>query len=97
MCVLFYRFTPFFIEREFQTQLLILLTLGFGNLIPFTSGKEDLYVERTSYCVPNVYLNALKYSLFVYNVLAKKQFSAATRRVDGVVGVTLLIATYMYY
>jgi hypothetical protein len=44
-----------------------------------------------------VYLNALKYSLFIYNVLAKKQFSAAARKADGVVGVTWLIATDMYY
>ena len=67
-----YSFTPFFIEREFKTQLLIHLTLGLGFLIPFISDKEDLYVKRTSCYIPDVYLNALKYSLYVYNVLAKK-------------------------
>jgi hypothetical protein len=91
-----YSCTPFFIETEFKTQLLILVTLGIGFLIPFISDKEDLYVKRTSYYILDVYLNALKYSLYVYNVLAKKEFSAATRRGDGVVGVTSLIVTYMY-
>jgi hypothetical protein len=71
-------FTLFFIEREFKTQLLILLTLGLGFLIPFISDKEYSYVKRTSYYILDVYLNALKYSLFVYNVLAIKECSAAT-------------------